>query len=393
MLTTGKRAVAGVVGAGMALALAACGSSGPASVAGSTTSKSPYTVGVMMDTTGSAAATGTAGLEGTKFYVHQLDAEGGVDGHPVKMDVCDSLSTPTGGASCASTLSGVATHLVLSNSELGTSLAAVSTFSGHDVFLSPVSPLVTKAGTTTFVVNESIGATLTPFAAGMQQRHLTRLGVLATSDATGQHLESALQAIAPPYGLQLTTVSAATSATDDTPQLQQLHGAGVQAVFVAALGAPVQTVLQGAATLGMTVPFVIPGGAVTNQLLQSLAGRIPSHLYGLGNIVVSGGSGPAAARWAAYRKAFQAFARQPVDENTALAYYQGCVAKALLGHFGAGGTATAMAGYLRSHPVPCLGSTIHFDNPSLNVASGLPNELLQAGRTASDGWGAVRQPL
>lgn len=48
---------------------------------------------------------------------------------------------------------------------------------------------------------------------------------------------------------------------------------------------------------------------------------------------------------------------------------------------------------LRSHPVECLGSTMRFDNPTLNVASGLPNELLQAGRTASEGWGAVRQPL
>lgn len=378
----------------VALALAACGSSssGTASAA-SKAAKSPYTVGLMVDTTGPAAATGVDGQKGTQFYVQQLNATGGIDGHPVELDICDSLSTPTGGAACASKLGGVQTHLVLSNSELGTALAAVPDLEGQDVFLSPVSPLVTKAGTTTFVVNESIGSTLQPLMASLQAKHVVRLGVLATSDATGQNLVNAIKAAASASNLQLTTVFASGTATDDTPELVQLQSAKVQAVFLATLGAPVNTIIQDAATLQMTQPLIIPGGAVTNQLLSALGSKLPANLYGLGNIVVSSKQAAVEQQWQSFRTAYHRYAGSPMDEDVALAYYQGCVMKALLTKFGPTGSASEMSSYLRAHPVACLGSSFAFDNPTLNVAEGLPTELLQAGATASAGWGPIRRPL
>lgn len=378
-----------------ALMLAACGSSSTTRSASgaSKTTKAPYTVGIMVDTTGPAAATGVDGLKGTRFYVQKLNASGGIGGHPVKLDVCDSLSTPTGGAACATKLGGVQTHLVLSNTELGTALAALPDFQGQDIFLSPVSPLVTKAGTTTFVVNESIGSTLKPFFTSLQSQHVVRLGVLATSDATGQNLVNAIKAAAAGYNLQLTTVFASSSSTDDTPELVQLQNAKAQVIFLATLGAPINTIIQNAATLQMTEPLVIPGGAVTNQLLSALGPKLPDNLYGLGNIVVSSSQATVANHWRSFRDAYRAYAGAPMDEDVALAYYQGCVMKALLTKFGANGNASAMASYLRANPVACLGGTFAFDNPTLNVAEGLPTELLQAGATPSVGWGSIRHPL
>lgn len=390
----------GWVGTSLACAaalMAACGSTSSGSSAsrssGSARTNSAYTIEEFTDLTGSASTTGQSGRAGSQYFWNRVNASGGVGGHSVKVNVCDTVSTPTGGSACADKVISSAIHIVTSDTSLGGAQAAATVLEGHAIFMSPVSPLSPKAGTTTFLVNESEAATLGPFLTAMQKQHLTKLGMIGTDNATGQVDAAILKQLAPKYGLKVTTVLASETATDDTPQLLQLKDSGAQSIFVAAIGSPVTTIIKSAQTLGMTTPLVLAGGATTNELLSTLGSPLPKHLYGTANIVVTNGNSTLDKDWANYRTGFQKESHAPLDEVGALAWFQGCVVEALLAKFGTKASATQMASYMRSHTFPCLGSTIRFTNPKLNIADGLPNSLVQAGSTAADGWGPVRNPL
>jgi len=98
------------------------------------------------------------------------------------------------------------------------------------------------------------------------------------------------------------------------------------------------------------------------------------------------------AAWKSFRSQFRSYAHEPVDTEHASAYYSGCVAAAAL-LATSGGTAKDMAAHLAGGPVTCLGAALRFDTPGLNVVTGQPTALSQAGPNASDGWGPVRNPM
>ncbi|MGE5251705.1 MAG: ABC transporter substrate-binding protein, partial [Bacteroidota bacterium] len=62
------------------LILAACGSAAP---------QAPIKVGAIFDLTGATADVGTPYAEGVKAYVDWLNAQGGVEGHPIELTSAD----------------------------------------------------------------------------------------------------------------------------------------------------------------------------------------------------------------------------------------------------------------------------------------------------------------
>jgi ABC-type branched-subunit amino acid transport system substrate-binding protein len=73
--------------------VAACGGDN-ASDGASSGSTDPYVIGAAVDITGPFAATAAPKLEGFQLYFDWLNAKGGIDGHPVKIDVRDNKSDP-----------------------------------------------------------------------------------------------------------------------------------------------------------------------------------------------------------------------------------------------------------------------------------------------------------
>ncbi|HEX6021328.1 MAG TPA: ABC transporter substrate-binding protein, partial [Solirubrobacter sp.] len=81
----------------VAASVAACGGSersSESSAGGGAGSKEPYIIGAAVDITGPFAATAAPKLEGFQLYFDWLNSKGGIDGHPVKIDVRDNKSDP-----------------------------------------------------------------------------------------------------------------------------------------------------------------------------------------------------------------------------------------------------------------------------------------------------------
>ena len=81
--------------AAIALTLAACsGGAAPGDGnGGGGGDADAYKVGVLVGLTGSYAALGEPEQKAIELYVKQLNADGGIDGHPVELVVLDSGST------------------------------------------------------------------------------------------------------------------------------------------------------------------------------------------------------------------------------------------------------------------------------------------------------------
>ncbi|HUZ09672.1 MAG TPA: ABC transporter substrate-binding protein, partial [Acidimicrobiales bacterium] len=76
------------------LLLASCGSSGSPSSSGGA-SKSTITIGYVTDLTGVASSTFADGAGGARARVDLQNAQGGVNGHKLKLVVEDDQSSPT----------------------------------------------------------------------------------------------------------------------------------------------------------------------------------------------------------------------------------------------------------------------------------------------------------
>ena len=91
----------------LAVLVAACSSGSTASSGGGLTSgsstsggKSAYVIGSIIDLTGNDATSGAAQQAGMGYFLQQLNASGGVNGHPLKVLFCEVGSTPMGAGVC-----------------------------------------------------------------------------------------------------------------------------------------------------------------------------------------------------------------------------------------------------------------------------------------------------
>lgn len=378
--------------------LVACGSSGTTASSGSSGSSASsaqgWTVGVMLDQTGSGAATTPGAMAATNYAVSQLNAQGGIDGHKITAKFCDDQSTTQGGATCGSELAGVNSHVVIVLGSNPPSQGA-ETQLGTNLGLAISAVLLPKKGSTMFQ-SSSVGAqVVTPLMQEAKANGIHTLGLVYTDDSPGQGQLKAAESIASTYGVKIVPEPMDPTATDVTPQLVKLQQAGAQAIYTATLGTSTAVILSSYHALNMTMPIVIGAGNVNNNFLKSIPFALPDNLFGPSNLIL-GPSYPNAAEqkaWQAFTAAWKtAEPSYSMDQEVATTTYTWCIAKAVLAATSAS-SGQAEASWLAGHTVTCLGAPIQYSNPAYNVPAFLPSALVQAGTTASDGWGPLRTKL
>jgi ABC-type branched-subunit amino acid transport system substrate-binding protein len=393
-----------VIIAAFALVATACGGGGGGSSAAATPTPAPsggsqnaLKVGAIVDLTGSSSVLGATQREGASYAVHEINGQGGINGKQLQVDYCDTRSGTVGGSECAQRFSSLPTPLVLGLAALPGTQGALPHL-GNDLVPTVLPVLFPKAGTTVFQTTELESEFIKTFIDAMQKAHKTKVGVMYTTDATGTAQLDALKKGAGPAKITVNAQPMSPGATDVTTQLVQLRSAGSDVLFLATLGNPTNVILSSYHTLSMSTPVVVGAGAVTNGFLSSLqsSGGIPSKLFGLSNLALGSSSLTPAERtaWQKLGKDYRSFTGHPIDGQTASAYYATCVAAAVLKNAGPGAGAPAMASYLSSHPVSCLGANLAFNGvPGLNVVSGQPVALAEAGKSASQGWQPMHSGL
>jgi ABC-type branched-subunit amino acid transport system substrate-binding protein len=374
-----------------AACLAACSSGGGGATGGGGgatgggSSSSTWVIGGIVDQTGPGANTGASSKSAFQFWVNQFNAQGGAGGRKLQVDYCDSKSTPAGGAQCAAQVGSVNSHIVVLLSALPAAQGA-QTRLASDVTLSIIPVLLPKGGSSSFQVVPLFGTVVQPMIAMAKASKISKLGVIYTSDSSGTAQLGAIKQAAAGAGLSVVASPMDPTATDVTPQLVQLRSQGAGLIFSATLGSPTNVVLSSAATVGLTLPVVVGNGNVTNNFLQSLSGGIPQNLFGLGTMA-KGTAFPAAVTkaWTSFQASYQQAVGKPVDSVGSSFAYTSCLMKAALDGTKAS-SADAIQKYLLSKTTACLGSPLKFANPALNVASGVPLQVVKASSDDKGSW-------
>ena len=103
--------------------------------------------------------------------------------------------------------------------------------------------------------------------------------------------------------------------------------------------------------------------------------------------MANGPAFPAAvtSAWTSFQSDFQKTTGKPVDSVSSSFAYASCLMKAALDATKAS-SADDLQKYLLGTPTTCLGSSVTFSNPALNVAAGVPAQVVKASSNDSGSW-------
>jgi branched-chain amino acid transport system substrate-binding protein len=270
----GSRHVITLIALALAVAPAAAG------CGAATADDSVYRLGVITSQTGSASQLGLGELQGAQLAADTLNAQGGVAGKRIELVVADDQSTPVQAVLQARRMVGQVDAIV------GPSVSSTC---------NAITPLAESSRTVVYCLSPGIKpkpaghvwsasvATSDLIRRALQHwraEGITRIGMLNSTDASGQEGAASLQAAAAEMpGTQL--AGAATfepGAVSVTSQLQALAAAKPQALIVWSTGAAAAVALKGVSQLGLDIPVATTDGNLTYAFLGRVADYVPPTL-------------------------------------------------------------------------------------------------------------------
>ncbi len=339
----------------LSLALSACSTSTSAGGQGGSSSASTIDVGVIADMTGTYSAQGDPDLvRGIDDWVTVVNAHGGLDGHTVKADVCDTASTILGASTCAHQLGNTGDVLAMVVPAEISAANRVLASDGKVVFTQ--TPLENPAqGSNLYQVVPPLTSYLKIFIAAGVASGRRSLGLIVTDDASGVGITKGIEAVAAGLGVKVVTETIPSDATDATVQVEQLEADRVGMIFDGGVGTAGIGILRSIKQLGLTgMPVGVEAGNVEDEFLTAAEGTIPGQIYGPPNsefsfpVLLSGQDAKAAA---AFEAQFKSVTGHAMDTSTSSLFGALLVdwAAHLLVGAGSNPSLSAAQSYLRSH--------------------------------------------
>jgi branched-chain amino acid transport system substrate-binding protein len=368
----------------VALLTTGCSNKGGDEGADAGASASAYKVAIIAPLTGPASSLGQSGLKGIQYWVDTTNADGGIDGRQVDLEQCDSKGTPDGASQCARSLSGEADVYIAPG--LTAEVTAVQAQLPREIVLS-ISPNVTpEEGSTFFQVGVPVRITMDVLFDDAKAAGIKHIGVLASTDASGEATIAPAEAAAKRTGLQLSVTRIEPQDVAASGQLTQLEADGVELIYVSYSGAGSATVVQAYSRLGLTTPFVLNSASVTNELLSVIKDSRPAnvlHLNQIGALVPDMLDGEDRTRTQEFLDAYQDETGGPADGLIVQLQYVGDTAAAAL-QAGAGDDPAAAAEALSKGTISSL-TDITFETPEgAHYSEGLHPSLISS--TADGQW-------
>jgi branched-chain amino acid transport system substrate-binding protein len=240
-----------------------------------------YKIGLVSSLTGAGSFIGDPFLKGAKMVVDKANAAGGINGRKVELIVYDSE------ASADKTLVFVKklinddkVAVILGPDFSGTVRASLPTIEEAQIVSLYNTPIVEPKPNSFYFTpwpSEQTGYRVA--LKSLQARGVKNLGVIATTDLSGQSGLDWVQKLHDEYGMQLTLVERMEMADKDvTAQLTKVKAARPDAVFSIGSGAIVAVVCKAYTRLGFTQPLMLSTGAISATFPELLKGITPDTL-------------------------------------------------------------------------------------------------------------------
>jgi branched-chain amino acid transport system substrate-binding protein len=275
----------------------------------------PVKINAILELTGTAAFLGQGESQALKILEGVVNAQGGINGRPVQFVVADDQSSPS---TALQLMQGVVSQNV--PAMIGT---------GFTQTCLAIMPLSKAAGPVTYCITPGVHPPANSFAFSanigtesmapvmlryFKERGWTRFAFIASTDASGQDLENAVNtAMQRPEFKSLTMVAREHFNVTDisvAAQIERIKSAQPQAAIFWTAGTGFGTLLRNAHDAGLTIP-IMGGNANENYAqLRQYKDFLPEQLYFPSpRAIAEGGALPGpihdaqAVYFAAYRKA------------------------------------------------------------------------------------------
>jgi ABC-type branched-subunit amino acid transport system substrate-binding protein len=372
------------------LALAACSSSSPGSSGSSNTqpTKAALHIGVIEDETGANATTNVPQVNGLKAWQAYVNDTGGIDGHPVDLQFCDSQTSVTAATTCASQVAS--DGIVIENGLTGEMNAAAAILQQEGKVDITVTPTENPpSGSNLFQASPGLATGVATILQTAKANHITNVGLVTDNSASGTFEVGAFTKTAPGYGVTFEDQTLPTGSVDATIQVSKLQADHVGLLYVGTLGASADVVVEAAKTEGVTVPIVVNAGNVNDEFLRSIANAMPNQIYGapfsdfeVPSLLTGAAKAAVGDFLSRYRKVTGTawdFAKQDLAVPVAAA-----AAASVLAAVGPDPSLQAAEHYILTHPLPGI-ATLQFPSSGVQDAS-LPIRLAEATKSSTS-WG------
>ncbi len=283
-----------LLGVASAAVLAACGSSSSSSTnSGATTTSSakgaasgtPYVMHAIVSQTGAASFLGSREAKALQGLAALVNTQGGIDGHPLQIDIQDNQSTPSTAVSYATSLVSANVPLIFNGSIVAVDAAVDSLATSNGPFIYDLSPGThPKPGSMIFSAGISTKFDAQAYLTYLKAKGLTRIAAITSTDGSGvdgfNQLQTALKDPQFSSFKLLTHQTFDPTAVSVTTQLSVIKAQNPQALIIWTTGTPLGTVLQGMSSLGMeNIPTVTTDGNAAYSELTHFASILPKTLY------------------------------------------------------------------------------------------------------------------
>jgi branched-chain amino acid transport system substrate-binding protein len=245
--------------------------------AGAQAGGSVYRIGVITSQTGSASQLGLGELQGAQLAADTINARGGLGGKRIELVVADDQSTPVQAVLQARRLIGNVDAIV------GPSVSSTC---------NAITPLAESSSTVVYCLSPGIKPkphshmwSASVATADLIQRTLehwraegiTRVGLLNSTDSSGQEGAASLQAAAArlPGTEIVATGTFEPGAVSVTSQLQAVAAAKPQALIVWSTGAAAAVAIKAVTQLHLDIPVSTTNGNLTYAFLGRVADYLP----------------------------------------------------------------------------------------------------------------------
>jgi branched-chain amino acid transport system substrate-binding protein len=268
-----------------ALALAFANASLGIVVAPVAAANEPYVVGAVVSESGPASTLGRPAADSITMAVDEINAAGGVDGHPLQLTILDDQSDPATAVTALRKLLDTHPVAVLGSSGTPTSLAMVSVATAAGVpliSLGSSAQIIEPAAERHWIFKIPVADTF--IAQRLQQslkaHNLLRVAVVYRDDDYGKTGLAHFEETGKAAGFQVVDAEAiAPTATDATTQLTHVKASNPQAVLIWTTLPSATVVAHGYRELGLTYPLYFSEGSANPIFLAQAAGAVDGALF------------------------------------------------------------------------------------------------------------------
>lgn len=237
----------------------------------------PIKIGAVLSLSGPVAPLGEDGERGIQMAVEEINANGGIDGRPLDVEVLDDQSQQDTASSAGQRLISQSGVTALLGGSFGSTANALGALAEREQV-----PLITPTGIVvdeqrewgysffTLANFEHVSDALLGHA---EQQGYERIGLLRLSREYGEIGSRFVNQLAPDHGVEIVAEEqGADGDSDFTSQLTNIRSADPDALIVWFANPAGATILQNMQQLGMDLPVLAPL-SMANQPLIDIAGE------------------------------------------------------------------------------------------------------------------------